>query len=194
MSNGDINPFTRRQVENEGRVYFLFGTTGTGKTTLIKKYLKALSRQKTFAFDIDNEYTDLTGKRFDRKKAKLEDQAAEFKSKVSELWEHNFVFSEAGIFFTHHEGYDMEMREILKSARRRGNHVFFDFHSLSEIPIAMLKFCNYLIMKKTVMETLPQIKKFSAYPEIIQNYREVMKDKNIFATKIIEPRKLIINF
>ena len=194
MSNGDINPFTRRQVENEGRVYFLFGTTGTGKTTLIKKYLKALSRQKTFAFDIDNEYTDLTGKRFDRKKAKLEDQAAEFKSKVSELWEHNFVFSEAGIFFTHHEGYDMEMRELLKSARRRGNNVFFDFHSLSEIPIGMLKFCNYLVMKKTVMETLPQVKKFAAYPEIIEKYKAVMRHPDIYYTEVIEPRKLIINF
>lgn len=192
VTKQDINPFTRRPVSVQGKVWFLFGTTGTGKTTFIQEQLKKIPLKKNI-FDIDNEYTDFGTKAFDRKKPLLE-SSTEFKKQVCGLWENAIIFSEAGIFFTHMTGFDLEMREILKGARRRGNFVFFDFHSLSEIPIGMLKYCNYLVMKKTALETKQQLQKFSQYPEIMEKYKEVMRSKNNFETRIIEPRNLIVEF
>ena len=48
----------------------------------------------------------------------------------------------------------------------------------------------YLVMKKTSMETISQLKKFSVYPEILKTYKSLMNSENEFETKIIIPRNL----
>lgn len=188
----DLNPFTGKPVEIQGRIFFICGTTGTRKTTFIREKLSQIKLPKRI-FDIDGEYLDFGSKRIDRKiNSDLNFHKNSFKKNVCEVYETAIVFSEAGIFFTHHSSMDLEMREILKGARKRGNWVFFDFHSLSEIPIDMLKFCNYLVMKKTSMETKQQLSKFSIYPQIFLAYKKIMQSKNEFETIILEPRKFTV--
>ena len=190
----DINPFTKKPVRVQGRVFFLCGTTGTRKTSFIREKIYSIPLPKRI-LDIDGEFLDFGAKQIDRKiNSSLNFHADKFKRDVCGLWEHVLVFSEAGLFFTHGTGADLEMREILKGARRRGNFVFFDFHSLSEVPVDMLKFCNYLVIKKTVMETQQQLRKFSTYPEIGNAYRKVMSSKIDWATEIIIPRNLKAEF
>lgn len=192
MADVYINPYTKKPVTIEGRVFFMCGTTGTGKTTFTKNQISKLPLEK-IAFDIDGEFKGIANC-FPIDKKKITKSVESFKQNVSPMWQKAIIFSEAGLFFTHNSGIDFEMREILKSARRRGNFVFFDFHSLSEVPIEMLKYCNFLVIKKTIMETKQQLSKFSAYPEILNRYKKVMASKNNFETEIIIPRNLEVNF
>jgi len=187
--SADINPFTKKPVFKEGRVIFMAGTTGTGKTTFTIENISKLPLPKYF-FDIDGEFLKFGSQKVSRE-VNLEIQAEKFKQLVSPKWESVFVFSESGIFFQHGSN-DIYMREILKSARRRGNWIFFDFHSLSEIPVFFLKFCNYLVIKKTVMETREQINKFKHYKPIMDAYKKVMESENNFETVLINPRTLNI--
>lgn len=181
------------QTELEGRVYFLFGTTGTGKTTFIQEKLDKIPLPKKI-FDLDGEFSKYGAKQINDKD--VPNEMAKFKNDVSRLKNHCIVFSEAGMFFAHGESatFDFTMRRILKSARRYGNFVFFDFHSLSEVPTKMLKFCNFLIMKKTSMETYAQIMKYKHYTELIKRYKKVQRSKDPYATEVIIPRDLEIDW
>lgn len=183
----DINPFTNKPVKQDGRVIFLAGATGTRKTTWIREQVLLRVNLPRYINDIDREFMpEFHNVPYIN--------PSEFKKKVQDKWESIFVFSEAGIYFSHKEGVDMVMREILKSARKRGNWVVFDFHAISELPVEMLRFCNYLVIKKTVMETSQQINKFKQYPEILEAYTKVMNSANEFETVILNPRNLRVEF
>jgi len=194
MATIDINPFTRKPVQQEGRVIELAGTTGTGKTTFIKETISKAPLPK-YIFDIDGEYKMFKnyGKPINRSIGLMENIQL-FKKQVAPLWESVIVFSEAGLLFAHGEANDLEMRELFKSARRRGNLLLLDYHALSEIPIETLRYTNYLVLKKNVMQTKSQLNKFAAYPEILNKLRKCAQSTDNFHTEVIIPRELDMQY
>ena len=174
----------------EGRVIIMTGATGTGKTTNIKEIISQIPLPKYF-IDKDGEYKEFNSYWVNGHSIKK--AFASMKNMLKDKENYAAVFSEAGIYMTHNEGDDEEMREILKSARRRGGWLCLDFHGLSEVPLWTLKYCNYLYIKKTVMESASQLKKWKDYPEIMEARKFVQESENNFETIIINPRNLRID-
>lgn len=188
-----INPETGRPVRVPGGVYLFAGATGGGKTTLIRDMIKLLPLPKEI-FDADGEYRLWTPQldRYDEKREDiLEDLAVDFKRRVAPLAERVIVFSEAGMF-VRNRFMSFQVLEIIKSARRRGNFVFMDFHSISEINKDVLRVMDYLYIKKHGLESSEDLRKFSKYPSIIKALTEVQSSSNKFEYRIITRQNLEI--
>lgn len=169
-----INPYTRLPVKKQGKITILTGYPGTGKTSWIDAYIKLIPLQKNI-LDFSGEYRHFGVKTIEVTESRsVDNYRKEFKFTVVNKWEKVIVFSEAGAYIKNNKKPDSEMSLIIKEARKRGNWLFLDFHSLSEINIDLLKVSDFLILKKQPMEPLAQIKKFLHYREIKDAYNQVM--------------------
>lgn len=148
------------------------GGTGSGKTTIVKGLL-AKHKGNKLVYDVNNEYgyPYLSMEKFiDR--ARLAENSI-------------IVFEEATIFFSTSGG-SMEIREILVRKRHTNNLFIFNFHSLAQVPLYILMFCDYFIVKKT-NDQIPQIeRKYKGNSKIVKAYSEVYRSTNKYITKVLK--------
>lgn len=167
-------------MENkDGFVVAIAGGTGSGKTTYTKKIISVFKGKKPFfIYDIDAEYLEFYRAPYVPLK--------EFYNKVIKLKNSVIVFEEAKLFFGHANA-DSDLLEMIITARRRGNIIIFNFHQLRQIPIHILGYTNFLVVKKTVMDTVERFNENGMY-EVVKAYEEAKQSKDFYFTKSINLR------
>lgn len=144
------------------------GGTGTGKTTLVKSLL-GHHKKNRLIYDVNNEY----GLPY----VQMED----FLEKAKQVKNHIIVFEEATIFFST-SGSNRDIREILVKKRHTNNILIFNFHSLTQVPLDILMFCNYFYVKKS-NDQLSQIdRKYKGNRSIYRAYAKVYNSPDPYAT------------
>lgn len=156
----------------------IVGRTGSGKTTIVKKLISAHKKKnpkgQRLIYDVNNEY----GERYM--------PMDEFLSAAKAATRTLIVFEEATIFFSTSGG-QIEMRELLVRKRHTKNYFVFNFHSLSQVPLYILMFCDTMIIKKT-NDQIPQIeRKYKGNSRVIKAYCQVANSPDKYATEVIRP-------
>lgn len=158
--------------KDTGKCIIIAGGTGSGKTTIVKQLLAAHKGNKLI-YDVNNEY----GQEFIA--------MDEFFKKALRAENSIIVFEEATIFFSTSGG-QIEMRELLVRKRHSNNLFIFNFHSLSQIPLYILMFCDKLIMKKTNDQLQQVERKFKNNMKIYEAYSDVYNSPDRYVTKVIK--------
>jgi Cdc6-like AAA superfamily ATPase len=152
----------------------IVGATGTGKTTkvceLLNEIRAANKDRPNVIFDVNNEekykqFRNHWDKNFDFKK---------FVDNATKRKDTNIVFEEATIFFSH-AGNTENIKTLLVQKRHTRNILIFNFHSLRQVPLFILDFCDFLIIGKTIDNFGNIEKKFSQFPSIFLAFCEVME-------------------
>lgn len=158
--------------------FVLAGATGSGKTTFVKDMLSKIDKPK-FVYDVNNEYKDFCKIPF----TDIEKFTQEATKKTNTV----IVFEEASIFFSH-VGATKTIKEIMVRKRHTGNILIFNFHAMRQIPFYILDFTDFLIIKKTVLDS---IKRYEQRTEIIDAYETVKRSKNPFEMFVLNLRPKI---
>lgn len=148
------------------------GNTGTGKTTLVKKLI-ANHKKNRLIYDVNNEYNFPYV------------EMDEFLEKAKRVKDHLIVFEEATIFFSTSGG-EKSVREILVRKRHTNNILIFNFHSLSQIPLYILMFCNYLFIKKSNDQISQIERKYKGNAKIFRAYAKVYNSPDQYATELLK--------
>lgn len=152
------------------------GFTGTGKTVGTKEILKGL-HVPLFIYDVNNEYKEFKGSVL----KSFEDFLQEANLKKN----HCIVFEEATIFFSH-SGSSKMIMELLVRKRHTKNLIILNFHSLRKVPLYILDFTDYLILRKTNDNPETIRKKFEDYEIIFQSFQQVQCSKDKFEKQFIK--------
>lgn len=148
------------------------GGTGTGKTTLAKTLINKRTKN-ILIYDVNNEYgypyTDMVS----------------FLNKAKRVKNHVILFEEATIFFSTSGG-EKNVREIMVRKRHTNNILIFNFHSLSQIPLYILMFCDYLFIKKSNDQISQIERKFKGNANIFKAYAEVYNSPDKYTTKCLK--------
>lgn len=167
-------------MENkDGFVIAQAGGTGSGKTTKTKEVISIFKGKKPFyIYDIDAEYLEFYRAPYE--------PLEKFYQKVLKLKNSVIVFEEARLFFGHHNA-ESELLELIITARRRGNIIIFNFHQLRQIPIVILGYCNFLIVKKTTMDSVTRFEQAGMF-EIVTAHEKSKISKNYYHTETVNLR------
>jgi Cdc6-like AAA superfamily ATPase len=122
------------------KAIIIVGSTGEGKTTQVKEILKQTSQQLSI-FDVNNEYREFKNNNITQDFNLF---LIESKKKINTC----IVFEEATIFFSHQSGTE-DIKNILVRKRHTKNLLIFNFHSLRQVPLFLLDFCDCLILFRT---------------------------------------------
>ena len=95
------------------------------------------------------------------------------------------VFEEATIFFSH-AGSTEEIKTILVQKRHTKNLIIFNFHSLRQVPLYILDFCDLLIIGKTIDNKKNIEDKFKDFQEIWQAFNMVADSPDKYVKKYIK--------
>ena len=167
----------------DGLVIVQAGGTGSGKTTNTKKILETFKGSKPFyIYDIDGEYTDFYRAPYE--------QLEKFFDRVVKLKNSVVVFEEAFLFFQHGNA-ETDLREMIITARRRQNIIIFNFHQLRQIPIYILAYTNFLIIKKTVGDSVKKFKD-AEMNNICEAWERVRISNDYFISESINLRPKVI--
>lgn len=148
----------------------LVGATGTGKTTYVKQnILSNLPRMKKLIYDVNNEYKEYRGSIFMPIK--------DFLKKANECTNTIIMYEEATIFFKHNNQ-STDITEQLVRKRHTNNLFIFNFHSLRQVPLYILDFCNYIVIKNTVDNHKNVEDKFKDFEAIYQAFERVREESN----------------
>jgi len=96
-----------------------------------------------------------------------------------------FITDEAGDVFEHVTK-NKRAKKAFRGGRFNGNIYIFIFHDLTEIPKYVLRFCNYLWIKKSDGEDDEIRKKYRSRPEIYEGWKYVNASTNPHCTIEIE--------
>lgn len=157
----------------------IVGATGTGKTTTVVNILNEIDIPKVI-FDVNNEekykpFNNLWDKDFNFEN---------FIKKATELKGTCIVFEEATIFFSH-SGATTDIKKLLVQKRHTRNLLIFNFHSLRQVPLFILDFCDLLVLGKTVDNKKNIETKFKDFTEIYQAFQEAQADESKFVKKYV---------
>ncbi|NDF16195.1 hypothetical protein EB061_12905 [bacterium] len=141
------------------------GATGTGKTTEVVKILKELNARPHYIFDVNNEEKY---RPFKNKWSKIVD-IKKFLTELKPVKGSNIIFEEATIFFSH-SGATEEIKSLLVQKRHTNNFLIFNFHSLRQVPLFILDFCDLLILGKTIDNRSNIENKFKDFSEIYEAF------------------------
>lgn len=169
-----------------GRLFISVGLTGTGKTFTAKEVIKR-AKMPVYAFDVNNEYTDLTCKR------KLESNFTKFMEGVNLVTGWFVLIDEASIFFSQGTKDEM-MRNLCGRKRHTKNAIYLNFLSFRQIPLELLDICDILIIKKTGNSNKYMRTRFKDDEDIYKAWVECMKSKDKYCTKILDLRSREIEF
>lgn len=152
------------------------GFTGTGKTVGTKEIIKGL-HVPLFIYDVNNEYKEFSGAVI----KPFEQFLAEANLKKNTC----IVFEEATIFFSHASS-TKEIMELLVRKRHSKNLIILNFHSLRKVPLFILDFTDYLILRKTNDNPENIRKKFEDYEKIYSAFQQINSSKNKFENQFIK--------
>jgi Cdc6-like AAA superfamily ATPase len=150
----------------------IVGTTGTGKTTTVCNILKEIDIPKII-FDVNNEEKYKPFKNLWNKDFSFEN----FVRNATERKGTCIVFEEATIFFSH-AGATTDIKKLLVQKRHTKNLLIFNFHSLRQVPLFILDFCDLLVLGKTNDNRKNIETKFKDFTEIYQAFNEAQADQN----------------
>lgn len=166
----------------DGFVIVQAGGTGSGKTTKTKEIIKPFAGKKPFyIYDIDGEYLEYYRKPY-KPLNDFFDEVVKVKNSV-------VVFEESALFFEHGRA-NTDLKEMIICARRRQNIIVFNFHQLRQIPIYILAYSNFLLIKKTTGDSVKRFKEMEL-TEIVEKWEQVKKSTNYYETGIINLRPRI---
>ena len=166
-------------MNKDGLVVIQAGGTGSGKTTNTKKIISSFTGKKViYVYDIDAEYTDFYRQPYEPLN-KFFDRVVKLKNSV-------VVFEEAALFFEHGRA-DTDLKEMIICARRRGNIIIFNFHQLRQIPIYILAYSNFLLIKKTTSDSVKRFKEMEMM-EIVNAHEQVKYSKDYYETATVNLR------
>lgn len=153
------------------------GNTGTGKTTETKNILCEFKDKPFLIYDVNLEFTEF----YKSPLLKFKDFLNEAVKKTNTV----IVFEEATIFFKHNGSTDL-IAEMLVRKRHTNNTFIFNFHALHQVPIFILDFANYLILRQT--NDVPSLisKKFESFEKIFQAYEYLQANNNKFEKQFIK--------
>lgn len=157
----------------------IVGTTGTGKTTTVCNILKEVDIPKII-FDVNNEEKYKSFKNLWDKNLDFES----FVKKATTFKNSCIVFEEATIFFSH-AGSTTDIKKLLVQKRHTKNLLIFNFHSLRNVPLFILDFCDLLVLGKTNDNRKNIETKFKDFTEIYQAFQLAQADQNKYIKKYV---------
>jgi len=144
------------------------GYTGTGKTTWTKKKLQESPQQK-FIYDPNGEYPEFGGKvNYDFEK---------FMKEATNKKDTLILYEEATIFFRHSSN-NKEITNQLVRKRHTKNTYIFNFHAIHQVPLFIMDFCNYFVLRKTNDIDKNVWNKFNEFKGIYDAYKYVQESEN----------------
>ena len=114
------------------------GHTGMGKTTRVKKALKASKKQK-YIFDVNNEYNDY--------RREIDADFNKFMENAKNATDTDIVFEDATGYLTGKTA--DEMRKLIVAKRHTRNNIIMLFHSISSVPPFIFQLANWIVLLKT---------------------------------------------
>ena len=169
-------------ASKDGLVIVNVGGTGSGKTYFTRMLLSVLkaSGKRFYIHDIDGEYTDFYSSAFEPIK--------KFFNRVLKTLNSVIVFEEAVLVFKHF-GQSDEILELLVGARRRKNVIIFNFHSMRQVPVWILTYCDRIVIRHTSFDSVERFEK--DYPHIVEIYHNVQRsaDRYFYEEINLRPEK-----
>lgn len=153
------------------------GGTGTGKTTETKKIIKEV-KIPLFLFDVNNEYNDFKNQNYNHFDFKKFLNDAKYKSNTA------IIFEEATIFLSHHSSEEI-IRNICVRKRHTKNLLIFNFHSLRQVPLFLLDFCDLMIIRKTKDLPINVMDKFKHNPNILNAFNSCLQNTNKYHCEFV---------
>ena len=159
----------------------LVGATGTGKTTTACELLKGFNNRQNLIFDVNNEekykpFKNIWNKNFDFKNFVI---SANLQKNT------DIVFEEATIFFSH-SGSTENIKKLLVQKRHTNNILIFNFHSLRQVPLFILDFCDLLILGKTIDNYRNIETKFAQFEDIFEAFNIVQNSEDKYIKIFVE--------
>jgi hypothetical protein len=144
------------------------GGTGTGKTTYTKQtILNYLPNMNKLIYDVNKEFMEYNGSVF----MPIKDFLKIANNKTNTI----IVYEEATIFFKH-SNQSTDITEQLVRKRHTNNLFVFNFHSLRQVPLYILDFCNYIVIRNTTDNYDNIRKKFEDYTSIYEAFKNVQDE------------------
>ena len=167
----------QKEMENkDGFVIVQAGGTGSGKTTATKKIISIFKDKKPFfIYDIDAEYLEYYRKPY-KPLNDFFDEVVKVKNSV-------VVFEESALFFEHGRA-NTDLKEMIICARRRGNVIVFNFHQLRQIPVYILGYSNFLIVRKTTGDSVKRFKEMEM-ADIVNAHESVKRNPNYYYSESV---------
>lgn len=143
----------------------IIGMTGEGKSEIVKSMIAGVP---CFAFDVQDEYKDLSLNPADTRARHTELLEKKFVKQALQRINSVIVFEEATGFF---EGRLLpEVRRLILSKRHKNNTLIFCFHSISAVPPRLMQMTNFVVLFKTGDE-LYQVKE--KFPSLLSYFEQV---------------------
>lgn len=142
------------------------GGTGSGKSNRTKEILNSLAGRALYINDVNYEY-----KEFGRG-AKQGLTPTEFKTGAYKLKNHVIVYEEASMMFSHGNK-DEDTVRLMVQKRHTNNYLVFNFHSLRQVPLWIMDYCDYLILHETTDNPKNIESKFGDYDKIFEAFLDV---------------------
>lgn len=173
-----------KESGNKGKVFIIIGGTGTGKSTFTEfNFVK--NNSPVLLYDVNNEYPDIepdkTGKKRRCKVSPMDCTIEQFIRMAKFRENTNIIYEEATGFFNFRASSEMMQRIVAK--RHGNNNYIFIFHSVKQVPKDLFEMVDYIILFKT-KDIIADVEK--KRPELIEPFKDLKKDRNKYAKKIIK--------
>ena len=142
------------------------GGTGSGKSNRTKEILRDLTGRAFFIFDVNYEYKEYG------RAAKQGLTPTEFKQSTYKLKNNVIVYEEASMMFNH-ANKDEDTVRLMVQKRHTNNFLIFNFHSLRQVPLWIMDYCDYLILHETTDNPRNIQTKFGDYDKIYDTFLAV---------------------
>lgn len=162
------------------KAFLVVGSTGTGKTTFVKKLLTKSTCRK-FIYDINKEYTEF------KNEYVFSSDFSNFSDVTETKRNCIIVYEEATIFFSN-KGSDKLTTGQLVRKRHTNNILVFVFHSLRTVPLHIFDLIDFLVLHKTGDNIKLIERKFDGNEKVLNSFFEVQQSKNKYEEKIISLR------
>lgn len=160
--------------------FLVIGMTGEGKTSLVRRMVEDTN---VFVFDVNDEWHDCS---FDTraKRARFIGDYEEYLILCMNRRNTNCIFEDATGFVS--SNITKVFNKVMVKKRHNKNNYFFFFHSIADVPPAIARKMNYLILFKTGDEERVVSKK---YERMYPAWKKVM---SMPATPKDEGNKIVI--
>lgn len=171
-----------------GMTLLVVGSTGTGKSTFIKKLIKMIvsgkySNKNKLIFDFQDEHGDINAVRVvPNKLLPVKIAKEKFFKQFLAVKNTCVVFEESRIYCKHQE-LNEDMIKKLVGKRHDNNTIIFSFHAMRQIPLWLLDYTDFVFLKHTIDTN---IVRFKEYPEITEAFNYLKNQVPIDLYEVLE--------